>query len=122
MWGPTKVEDSVSKFIGAVCPDGLDLAARTSEMLQRYLRVVTTPCRHGVTFLPAGCATIEDNRVFVAMKALTLFTVCDKMVSCQLFAELLWQRANGFLAAVRSVVKLGLLTGVEIEALGFVVM
>ena len=54
-------------------------------------------------------------------RALTLLAVRDKMIGSQLFAELRWQRANVPLAAVRSVVKLGLLAGVAIEVLWFVV-
>ena len=90
-------------------------------MLQRFVGIVTAPCRHGVTLFPACCAIVDDQRIFVAMKALTLFAVRDEMISGQLFTELRWQRANVFLAAVRSVVKLGLLTGVVIEVIGFVV-
>ena len=42
-------------------------------------------------------------------------------IGSQLSAEHLWERANVFLAAVRSVVKLGLLACVAIEVLWFVV-
>ena len=103
---PTQVLDCIGKFSGVGRPNGLDLATRTSEVLKSCVRVVTAPCWHGVTLFPACRAIVDDDRVFVAMKALTLFAVCDKMVSCQLFAELLWKRSDSLLAAVRSVVSL----------------
>ena len=69
-------------------------------MLQRFVGIVTAPCRHGVTFFPACCAIVDDQRVFVAMKALTLFAVRDEVISGQLFTELRRQRADVFLTAL----------------------
>ena len=90
-------------------------------MLQRFVGIVTAPCRHGVTFFPACCAIVDYLFIFVAVKALTLVDVRDEMISSQLFTELRWQRADVSLAAMRSVVKLGMLTGVAVEVLWFVV-